>query len=443
MRVAIIVYDIADYGGIINHGERLGHGLRALGHTPELVKLSWRTQPPRGSGAPRASRSVFEGATFDQHHGWSLPSRCVVPYRGPALARARERLASYDMLFWSIPVPSANNAGRGNTDWLKLYDTGRPQIAFVHDDALSPAAMVGHGSIAHLALVAEHFAGLACVHPCAYLGAAYVRGKRALVVNPQAPRHPEADAHQRTPGWLSCQTFKSWKRVQDLLNAVPHMSTGISKIMAGGGIQQRYMTSLDKCPPRYMINGKRIWDVAIDHGMKYLGWITDEERDGLLLRNGCLVDSSWRRRAGTFGAHYNRTAVDAIRCGAVPVARTTMMGSTDPTSLRLFEEGVHYVGIPDGTDDKIYAEIVEGAARAPSSEMRRNGAELLRCFDERLIAQRLLDLARGELPDCENNNETSPEILAKAEQIMAFFRNEEIVMPKEPEEQKNELAECS
>jgi hypothetical protein len=71
-------------------------------------------------------------------------------------------------------------------------------------------------------------------------------------------------------GFCAVQVFKAWKRVDTLIRAIPHLKTKEPKRVGGAGIEYRYMTSQEKCKPKYFdAAGDRIWDKspALRHGV--------------------------------------------------------------------------------------------------------------------------------------------------------------------------------
>jgi hypothetical protein len=80
--------------------------------------------------------------------------------------------------------------------------------------------------------------------------------------------------------------------------------------------------------------------------------------------------------------------------GAIPVARRAGMGD------EVFIAGEHYVEIPQDATPAEYADVILDASHMSVSEASRyqtNANDLLPMFDRKTVAQRLLDLAHGEV----------------------------------------------
>ena len=103
--------------------------------------------------------------------------------------------------------------------------------------------------------IKKRFVGIACVHECAFNLGSSLDVPRALIVNPQDLTGVEEvyDYGDRDPGFLSLQVFKSWKHVDQLIRAIPHLPHEgyFKKYVAGGGIEQRYMVAREKTKEKY------------------------------------------------------------------------------------------------------------------------------------------------------------------------------------------------
>jgi glycosyltransferase involved in cell wall biosynthesis len=404
MKIAIAFHPINSMGGIINHTEHLAAGLMELGHQVELLEMVWSNTVRRRSWKRErpTDQSVF-GCRVCQYGGWELPADNRVKYKGDHRHAARKRLNSYDLVIWTVSAPSTGKINDGNEDWMDLYRLDVPQIAVVHDGNVQHLG-------AHLLKVSELAKKLfvAAVHPCAYHGCGVVPVPRALIFNPQPPMlesiTPWAD---RKAGFLSCQTFKRWKRVDDLIRAIPHLPKKLVKKIAGGGIEHNYLTSKEKCREEYFFPanhpkfpGQRIWDTALKHGMEFSEYITNEKRDEILMKLRCLVDPSWSRSYAKIGDHFNRVVVDAIRVGAIPIAHPLGISTNVEGEGEVFKPWVHYIPLPvEGTDEEYAARIEEACTSldpAKALQMQLAGQELFANFDRTRVAEQFIELMQGK-----------------------------------------------
>jgi glycosyltransferase involved in cell wall biosynthesis len=410
MRILITFYYLNNLGGIINNQEGLVAGLRELGHDVTTKLLVWKDSIKTSKSARSLEQETGAmGMRFDQELGWTWPAGARFPYKGKHnIRRWREFASRFDLIIWQIPVPTTQKGNQGNHDWLELYDVPVKQIVYTHDGNL-------RDGYPWLYAVLPHLTGAVGVHPCAYHGLADLPLPRAMAFSAQqnvAERVARARA-SREPrgGWFSLQTFKGWKHVDDLVRAVPHMRNSEQMNLAGGGLHYYYMTSQDKLRENYRVaperdpdiasewHGQRIWDVAEAHGMEYIGYITNARRDELMLQHKLLIDPSWSRGYAKVGDHFNRTSVEGIIGGALPVARNLGVSTREDGVGEFFRPLENYVMIPYDATPRHFAEIVDDALSWPASlreEMVERGrTEILPHFEAVRSAQTFVDMAEG------------------------------------------------
>jgi len=377
-----------DLGGIINHTEQLIGGLQDLGHTVHLREVFWG----RTAYTQKKSADMVFGPSGIPHHqgkGWNFHRDQRIPYKGPALNGAIQRLQEYDLIIWTVPVPPKNKLNMGNYDWPALYDTGVRQVAFIHDGNAK-------SNSGHILAIQDNLSALCCVHPCALNGADFTSLPRALTLNPQFnPVRPVPDWNEKLPGFISMQTFKAWKHAHELVGAIkfmPGRRTMEMRDIAGKGIEYQYLTSEDKCKDAYFHeDGSRFWDAALANGMIHHDYWDADQVDSRLQQARVLVDPSWSNRYSKIGGHFNRVVVEAMMRGCVPVARQMGMGE------ELFNQS-HYISIPQTASLEFYATVVLEAGNMPKAEAQlyRDAAyELLPKFERRLIARQVIDMAHG------------------------------------------------
>lgn len=394
MKICIALHQCMDLGGIINHTEQLIGGLKDLGHDVALREMVWSANAydKKMSGNFVLGPS---GIPHDQGKGWQFKRGHRIPYKGSAkLQAARLMLSEFDLIIWTVPVPTKAKSNLGNSDWPALYDPISPrtmQVAFVHDGNAKRNS-------GHIVAIQEHLSGICCVHPCSLGGADFVGVPRQLVLNPQFTPAGRAwnTWDQKLPGFIACQTFKAWKRVHELVGAVRFMDgrkTMEMRDIAGRGIEYQYLTSEDKCKDAYYhADGERFWEAALANGMLYHDYWTSNEVDARMHQSRLFVDPSWSKNYSKVGAHFNRTGVEAMMHGTILVAREMGMGSD------LFLPGEHYIAIEQDADLAEYATVLTEAGHMPAKYAKRfrdNCEELMPLFDRERIAQQVVDIAYG------------------------------------------------
>ena len=392
MKFLMTLFQIQDYGGIINHAEYLTKGLKELGH-----EVDFRVLVPKGAVSNKKSMrgsnegfTKLEGGTgylFHQARGWrDVPK---VPYVSKqARQQFKEDCSKYDAVLWHIPVPTLNKDNADITAWLDLYDHGSKNIAIIHDGNLPKL-------YPHLISVSKHFHAAVCVHESAYNSAKYLDIPRKLILNPFKIHGDFGLDFENREGALAIQIFKAWKRVDTLIRAVPFIQepnnpTKTIVRVGGAGIEYRYMTSKDKCKPKYFdAQGNRIWEVALANGMVYHGVVPNEQVLHLLGMTKLQIDPSFSKKYSGYGAHFNRTTVEAMIKGAVPMA--TDLGMKDS---QIFKSGQNYIEIPHTATPEEFGDIVnEGLSNKQQWEtIRHNNLGLLNKFDMRNVAQEYADI---------------------------------------------------
>lgn len=388
MKILACFFPIDDMGGIINHHEQLCAGLRELGHEVVTKLLVWRDVAPRSKAGGTDERGVC-GLMFDQRKGFSWGADDIIAYKGGLnMAQWYEFSSKFDLIIWQVAVPTKRAENRGNMDWIRLYMTPVKQIAVIHDGNFL-------ASYPWLAYVRKSLTGLACVHHCGYNSGGHIDIPRALIFNPFKIHKPDLSWEAwraREKGFLSVQTWKAWKHVPELLTALPHAGD-ITKLVAGKGIDYYYLTSEDKC--KY----PGVWESAQAADMNYLGVISNQRRDELLRQVTCLVDPSWSRKYSQIGGHFNRTPVEAILQGALPLVRPLGISTNTTGHGELFRHDHNCLCIPQWASPREYGQFLEYACRleyGPYLRLMENAIMMLPKFGRQHVAQQFIDLANGK-----------------------------------------------
>jgi len=418
MKILMTLFDIQDYGGIINHAENLAAGFKELGHSVDFVKLCAKHK----FGTPRTItdeslpqyRRLGTGLFFHQAKGWWWPNDNKVAYLDET---ARERFvdncANYDAVLWHIPVPTTNKDNAGVNEWLALYSGATKNIAIIHDGNMPEL-------YPHLAYVSHYFHGMVCVHESAYHSGSCIGLPRKLIVNPfDISPQPNTGINEfgNRDGFTAVQVFKAWKRVDDLIRAIPKMSNKEAKRIGGAGIEYRYMTSQDKCKPKYFDEqGDRIWDKALRYGMVYAGTIPTDVHYSMLRQSKLQIDPSWSKKYSKFGAHFNRTTVEAILCGAVPVATDLGMKNSE-----VFKAGQNYIQLQAGGSPQDFADVIDEAVsnKTQWEQIATNNNVLLERFDRKAVAQEYVDFIKDS-SSCEVGQENQ-ELIERMLKKLEFF----------------------
>ena len=403
MKILFVVHDFNNYGGIINHTEQLMAGFKDLGHEVHLecVKPSKKTQTKVSKDLTNYVTGEGSGYPIHQGSGWGVP---YSPFLSPEWVTSFiQKANSYDLIVWESIFGFKCQETEGETDWVRMVrgiNQKTKQVVIVHDGNL----LKFYPWIWHLR---DKISGLACVHPSAFNSAERMEIPRSLIVNPQKPiEKKNIPFSSRLNQVLSLQTFKRWKRVDNLVAAVPHMR-GIKTIIAGDGIERAYMASVDKCKPEYYCTqesdpaadnwmlGKRIWQNALDCGMEYIGFISETERDNILDLSKFLIDTSWSK---SYGSHFNRVIVDAMRVGVVPIARNLGVSDNEEGIADLLKPGENYLMIPWDATPFQFSEKMKSFMEIPEKQymeiVERNWDLVDQVFNRKKVAEEYISLSR-------------------------------------------------
>tara|TARA_R110000744_G_scaffold207290_1_gene325960 strand:+ start:5 stop:1234 length:1230 start_codon:yes stop_codon:yes gene_type:complete len=336
--------------------------------------------PMRGRQDGYKSLEGGTGYKFHQARGWKGVPK--IPYVSKQARESfKDRCSKYDAVLWHIPVPTLNKDNTEITAWLDLYDHGSKNIAIIHDGNLPKL-------YPHLISVSKYFHAAVCVHESAYNSAKYLDIPRKLILNPFKIHGDFGLNFDKRSGALAIQIFKAWKRVDTLVRAVPFIQEPV--VVGGAGIEYRYMTSKDKCKPKYFdAQGNRIWEVALSNGMSYHGVVPNEEVLRLLGETKLQIDPSFSKKYSGYGAHFNRTTVEAMIKGAVPMA--TDLGMKDS---QIFKSGRNYIEIPHTATPEEFGDIVNNSLtnKQQWETIRHNNLGVLNKFDMRNVAQEYADI---------------------------------------------------
>lgn len=395
MKILFAFHDIMDLGGIINFTEDLGQGFKDLGHSVELVRLSWKGRRQMGSREGYVVGKL--GLPVHLMKGWIFERTFV--YESGA-EEWLDYAEDFDLVIWVVPVPTKSKATAGNNVWPELYGMWTPQLAIVHDGN-------ARDYYPWLYAVAEKLTGLVCVSNVAFGCTRDIPILRRLIPNPHDMHECDVYEGAREAGFLSVQNFKGWKRVDDVIRAIPYVSDEVQKNVAGYGIEQRYMVSPTKVKPKYICNreldpdvlkgdiGTTIWDKALASGMRWHGPISSGFRDSLLRSVTCLIDSSWSKRYSADGGIFNRTIIEAMKQGAVPIVVDLGISDNIRGDNGIFKPGRNIFVLPHGCSPKQYGGLVAEycAAGDDLDGMRKANKRLLRKFECSHVAQQYLEFA--------------------------------------------------
>ena len=442
MKILIADFEIAKYGGIVEHVAAKVKALKALGHEVDIVQLSpsQTTQKFYDKKIAEFKSGAFQnkikinsqggGYEYDEatgywrnnYYGFFLPpSNRIGVFEPDALQRWHKLVEGVDLIMWNfMPTKSSawNREGMKFDFWWKFFDLPTDkvrQMFIVHDAYFDVRA-------SNVTALKDKIMFLECAHIAAYQCCKNIGIPRTLLLNPRYleddEKMPVRMMNKRETDFFAAHIFKSMKHMDDLIRAVPWLNQNsydeeYSVKIAGSGIEQAYMVAPTKCKEPYKVSAKRdpdihpsfygqkIWDVGVKYGMKYLGQISGEQVRENLLNAKFAVDPSWADHYANYcRTHINGFIIEAMLCGCYPVLRDYkgLVKGGEEIYDPLFES-IRAIIIPWDATPKQFAEALKEARRmSPAKYLRdtKYNFELVHeLFNAKTNMKEVLRIVRG------------------------------------------------
>lgn len=359
MKILFAMFAIAKYGGVVNQIENRIKAFKDLGHDVDLVQLKYdknvnESQYQRKIAELESGefqnkieahsqnggfeKSEITGYWRNNYYGWILqPIKNAIPvFNERGLEWWKERTKDVDVIFWDF-IPTRQSESEGFSDWWKYFDLPKrtKQVLLVHDAYMDMR-------VAWLSALKDKIQFLDCCHIAGFNACENFDIPRICLYNWRLfPEKMEViKKSDRTVDFSATHIFKSMKKMEEILRAVPYLNsekpfTKHSVMIAGSGIEYSYMTSETKCKPSYMCTVKNdpdlpkqldmkksLWNRALEFGMTYLGQIGTSEVNFLLENTKFAVDASWAKHYAQYcRTHINGFMIEAIIKGCYPIYR--------------------------------------------------------------------------------------------------------------------------
>lgn len=399
MNILIADFEIAKYGGIIEHVTAKVRALKSMGHHVDIAQLSVAstTQKTYDNKLKEFESGRFQnklkinsqngGYEYDDatgywknnYYGFFLPpSNRIGVFEKNALERWGNLVKDFDLIIWNFMPTKSSAWGKGDFSfWWKFYDLPTDKIKqmfIVHDAYFDVRA-------SNITALKDKILFLECAHIAAYRCCEHIGIPRTLLLNPryldEKDKMPVKMMNKRETDFFAAHIFKSMKHVDDLIRAVPHLKNNTVKI-AGSGIEQAYMVAPEKCKEVYKVSrkrdpdiddkylGEKIWDVGEKFGMEYLGQISGEEVRENLLNSKFAVDPSWAAHYANYcRTHINGFIIEAMLSGCYPVLRD-YKGLVKDNGEEMYDplfENIRAIIIPWDATPKQFADALKKALK--------------------------------------------------------------------------------
>jgi hypothetical protein len=399
MNILIADFEIAKYGGIIEHVTAKVRALKSMGHHVDIAQLSVAstTQKTYDNKLKEFESGRFQnklkinsqngGYEYDDatgywknnYYGFFLPpSNRIGVFEKNALERWGNLVKDFDLIIWNFMPTKSSAWGKGDFSfWWKFYDLPTDKIKqmfIVHDAYFDVRA-------SNITALKDKILFLECAHIAAYRCCEHIGIPRTLLLNPryldEKDKMPIKMMNKRETDFFAAHIFKSMKHVDDLIRAVPHLKNNTVKI-AGSGIEQAYMVAPEKCKEVYKVSrkrdpdiddkylGEKIWDVGEKFGMEYLGQISGEEVRENLFNSKFAVDPSWAAHYANYcRTHINGFIIEAMLSGCYPVLRD-YKGLVKDNGEEMYDplfENIRAIIIPWDATPKQFADALKKALK--------------------------------------------------------------------------------
>jgi len=271
MKVGLVFWYIRQIGGILTYTKNLRQGLEKLGHNVEDALISYNKQKLPDKYSDHRFEHVFDRVFGFMKNEW--------------VNDFKNWYEEQDQIIFVNPCPTLKETD-GDKSWQKLYNVidDKSAIAVVHDPYVEER-------YPWLKDVKHKIKKIVCVQEKAYYTVKEFFAKKTLkdliqnIPDPEIVlvRHPldidDMGYYEKEELMIHTNTWKSWKRNELFIAIVPKILKEFPDITVevyGDGIEKAKMKG-EKRSEKYFINGKWIWDEAIEAGMKDAGIVSDEE----------------------------------------------------------------------------------------------------------------------------------------------------------------------
>jgi hypothetical protein len=353
-----------DLGGIITSSENLVAAAKELGVDVTFFYLSPTFNSQKQRPAPDENYTYSEATDMWVHpvKGWK-GAHVIDLENSYSVGEFIDECNSADLVVWGALYGLNNSTYEKHPQYIKQmfdYLTSK-QVAFVRDDHMFKRHPWARE-------IAPHIDLWACVQQISYDS-----------IPPDYPKVIVSSGHDLSTKnivpWSDkldqicmIQTFKPWKKAEELVRQVPRLARGWRIVLGGDGIARRYMASKDKCPDKFKnSDGVPIWETALASGMVWNPSMSKTQRDFCLEDSKFLVDMSEK----STGGQINRIVIEAMLKGAVPLCKHSFVEGTG------MKAWVNYVPV----QEKTLVDTILNFEEPVFTEIQQNNEEYVKQHD--------------------------------------------------------------
>lgn len=431
MKIRFATFAIAKYGGIVAHIEAKFKALEEMGHDVDIIILDYLQNVPKAGYEKKVSElesgmyqdkldiksqnggyalSEITGYWFNPYYGWLLPpdTNRIACLNREGLEHWKKAVEDVDLIIWSF-IPTKTSEAKGFDWWHEYFDLpdSITQVLSIHDGYYDMRNSWTN-------LLKEKIAFFECVHITSYNACEVFDIPRLLnldsrfIDNKIKNLAPMSD---RPVDFFAAHIFKSMKRMEDLVSAVPYTELPRTIMVAGSGIELYYMMTEDRAKqkPKYTVSkktdpdclleeeGMSLWERAEEHGMEYLGLISNEQVNYLLENCKFAIDPSFSTHYAKYvNTHLNGFIIEAIINGAYPVLRNYR---DDVVENDIIFRDLKAIYIPHKATPKEFADYMNEALRMSEkdfkSDIEHNFKLAKKLLNPVINMERLISIAKN------------------------------------------------
>ena len=461
-KIRFVTFALAKYGGIISHIEAKYKAFKDLGHDVDIIVLDYIKDIPKNQFTNKLeklesgkfqesldiksqnggySKSEVTGYWSNPYYGWLLPDTNRIPCLNPnSVDKFKEAVKDVDLIIWSF-VPTKTSEAKGFNWWHKYFELPKKtrQILSVHDGYYDLRNSWSN-------LLKNKIELLECVHITSLNACNVFDIPRTLSLDSRYVSEKNFDnityPKDREFDFVAAHIFKSMKRMEDLVAAVPYVDSE-SILVAGSGIELYYMMTdnEEKQKPKYTVSlktdpdalnsdiGKSLWKRAEENGMTYLGIIENETVNDLLLNSKFAIDPSFCTHYAKYvNTHLNGFIIEAIVNGCYPILRNYRK---DRVKNDFIFQRLNAIYIPYDATPKEFGKYLNEALKMSEDKYLEgvyNNMELaMEILNPKRNMKKLLNTVFKGKTDDVLKGESNDKIKSDAEKIMFdFFKYEKL-----------------
>jgi len=369
MKIALNLFWIEQVGGILTYHKNLSSGLQELGHSVDSFFISLNKKKLQQKYNSRGF--IFED--FKSVLGFEQ-DQWIDEYK--------KTMENYDVVIFTIQCPTLKS--HVTERWAQCYNISPKIISVFHDPYLKSRYPWIRG-------VFDNISKYVCVQEKSYIvvrnsfGLTKPKGTVELIRHPMDLSDMGVYKEQKENLIMTAQQFKSWKRVHLFIKAIPEIKKQFPELQIevyGDGIERSKMSGKKRSEKYKDLNGW-FWDNAINAGMQYKGFVSDEELIGAYKRSKIFIDMSLGEDG--YKTHYpniNYSALEAMKYGNVIIAANVLP--------KIFEPQKHYLSVDEKHISESLLHNVSDALVDDSDVITNNFQTLKEHFQRDKVADEIL-----------------------------------------------------